>query len=91
MIQANQAFSNSLECTIFKDNKSGHMLIGRLTKNVLQKLTFQLKLHVKIATGSIPTIMTLQDVSSNTTAEDMIISWNKIRLEELSKLQLKIL
>ena len=67
------------------------MLIGRLTKNVLQKLTFQLKLHVKIATGSIPTIMTLQDVSSNTTAEDMIISWNKIRLEELSKLQLKIL
>ena len=67
------------------------MLIGKLTKNVLQKLTSHLKLHVKIATGSIPTIMTLQDVSSNTIAEDMIISWNKIRLEELRKLQLKIL
>ena len=90
MIQANQVLSNSLECTIFKDNKSGHMLIGKHTKNVLQRLTFHLKLHVKIATGSIPTIMTLQDVSSNTTAEDMIISWNNTRLEELKKLQQKI-
>ena len=87
MIQASQVFSNSLECTIFKDKKSGHMLIGKLTRNVLQKLTFHLRLHVKTATGSIHTIMTLQDVLSNTTAEDMIISWNNIRLEELRKLQ----
>ena len=90
MIQASQVLSNNLEYTIFKDKGNGLMLIGKLTKNVLQKLIFQSKPHVKIATGSILTIMTLQDVSSTTTAQDMINSLSRTQLEELRKPQQKI-
>ena len=90
MIQASQVLSNSLEYTIFKDKGNGLMLIGKLTKNVLQKLIFQSKPLVKIATGSILTIMTLQDVSSTTTAQDMINSLSRTQLEELRKPQQKI-
>ena len=90
MIQASQVLSNSLEYTIFKDKESGHMLIGKLIKNVLLKLVFQSKLHVKIATGLILTIMILQDVSSTTTAQDMINSLSRTQLEELRRPQQKI-
>ena len=82
---------NNLVYSTSKKLRNGHTLIGKLTSNALQRLTLQSKLLEKTASGSTLTTMILPDVSSNTTAEDMMISLRDIQLEELRKLQQKIL
>jgi len=82
---------NNLESSTSKKLRNGQPLIGKLTRIALQRLTSQSKPHEKIASGSTLTTMILLDVSSNTTAEDMMLSLRDIQLEELRKLQQKIL
>jgi hypothetical protein len=90
-MQASPVLLNNLESSTSKKLRNGHKLIGKLTRNALQRLTSLSKPHEKIASGSTLTTMILLDVSSNTTAEDMMLSLRDIQLEELRKLQQMIL
>ena len=90
-MQASPVLLNNLESSTSKKLRNGQPLIGKLTRIALQRLTSQSKPHEKIASGLTLTTMILLDASSNTTAEDMMISLRDIQLEELRKLQQKIL